>query len=382
MFDLARELSRLGHSVTLFTNYPAYVVRQYGCTDVHVVSYLAHGVGFRVLSKITPSYFAGAVGDAYVTSFAVWACRLVLRHGPFDAVLSMSSVAKELFEALPAETIKIVHRGSSHIREQYRLLYEESIFTGLNLEMPSELIMMREAAEYRLASNINVLSPFAYNSFVKHGVPRYKLNVLSLGVDVRLFANPPAVRQARLDRIRSGQPLRLLCVGSFSLRKGAALWNKFLATETARQFKVRFVGEINPDCREFFHRHRTNVEFVHRLPQHDLTRQYAWADLFALPTVEDGFAAVITQAIASGLPVLTTSTCGASSLINQQVNGWVVPPSSLSRFEDQLADISTNRDRLATMCEQLPLDVQQHDWSHMALAVQEQMNRLKLAKAA
>ena len=382
MFDLARELARLGHSVTLFTNYPASVVRRFGCRAVHVVSYLAHGVGFRVLSALTPKRWSGSLDEAYVQSFANWARTNVPKRGPFDVVISMSGVAKELFEVLPRETVTLLHRGSTHIREQQRLLDAESIRTGRSLEKPTEWMSAREEAEYRLATNINVLSPLAYESFVKFCVPEAKLNVLSLGVDVKQFANTPQARQGRIERIRSDDRLRLLCVGSFSLRKGAALWDEFLASTTARHFKIRFVGDIGTDARDLYRRNRVNAEFIQRLPQQELPRQYAWADLFALPSVEDGFAAVVLQALASGLPVLTTSTCGASSLINQQVNGWVVPPSSLSRFEDQLADIGTNRDRLATMCEQLPLDVQQHDWSHMALAVQEQMNRLKLAKAA
>jgi glycosyltransferase involved in cell wall biosynthesis len=382
MFDLARELSRLGHHVTLFTNYPESVVRRFGCERVEVVSYLAHGVGFRVISKVMPQSMADTVGDAYVTSFARWACKAVRKRGPYDAVLSMSGVAKELFEQLPTATIKLLHRGSSHIREQYRLLYEESVRTGFTLEKPSELMLARETAEYRLATNINVLSPFAFDSFVKHGVPASKLNVLSLGVDVQQFSNPPEAKQARLERIHSGGKLRLLCVGSFCLRKGAALWDEFLRTETAQPFDVRFVGEINTDSREIYRRNQSKAEFVHRVPQHDLPKHYAQADLFSLPSVEDGFAAVVTQALASGLPVLTTTTCGASSHIADGVNGWVVPPSNLKLFGGQLAEVSGNREALATMCGQLPRDARQYDWSHMAEAVHQQLERLQQAQAA
>ena len=172
MFDLARELARLGHSVTLFTNYPASEVRRFGCRAVHVVSYLAHGVGFRVLSALTPKRWSGSLDEAYVQSFANWARTNVPKRGPFDVVISMSGVAKELFEVLPRETVTLLHRGSTHIREQQRLLDAESIRTGRSLEKPTEWMIAREEAEYRLATNINVLSPLAAQ--VDHVVPKAK----------------------------------------------------------------------------------------------------------------------------------------------------------------------------------------------------------------
>jgi glycosyltransferase involved in cell wall biosynthesis len=54
-------------------------------------------------------------------------------------------------------------------------------------------------------------------------------------------------------------------------------------------------------------------------------RRYQSSDLLLFPSVEDGFAFVVAEALACGLPVVTTRNTGASDLIQPGVNGDVVP---------------------------------------------------------
>jgi glycosyltransferase involved in cell wall biosynthesis len=57
-----------------------------------------------------------------------------------------------------------------------------------------------------------------------------------------------------------------------------------------------------------------------------IQRQYAAADIFIFPTFYDAFGMVITEAMASGLPVITSGMAGAAELIDNGVNGFVVEP--------------------------------------------------------
>src|SRR5436305_14910703 len=62
----------------------------------------------------------------------------------------------------------------------------------------------------------------------------------------------------------------------------------------------------------------------------DLAPLYAAADIFILPTIYDPFSNACLEALASGLPVITTSENGFSEMIENGVNGSIVDISSTS----------------------------------------------------
>jgi UDP-glucose:(heptosyl)LPS alpha-1,3-glucosyltransferase len=80
----------------------------------------------------------------------------------------------------------------------------------------------------------------------------------------------------------------------------------------------------------------------------DVERCYAGADLLVLPTRYDPFANACLEAMACGLPVLTTAANGASELIRDGVNGLVVGEMpSAERLADALQGLLTAERRLA-----------------------------------
>ena len=59
-------------------------------------------------------------------------------------------------------------------------------------------------------------------------------------------------------------------------------------------------------------------------PRRDTAPFYAAADIFAFPTLYDPFPSVVLEAMASGLPVITTAQCGAAEILSPGVNGFVL----------------------------------------------------------
>ena len=172
-------------------------------------------------------------------------------------------------------------------------------------------MIRREEKEYQAADLIICLSWFALESFRHAGFAEKKLILNPLGVRQALFRAPAEVLEERKRRIGKGR-LRVLTTGSFSLRKGA-LYYLGVAEKLKDRVEFVFRGDVVPDARYLRSRAEKVIQFLPRVDQHKLPEDYFRADLFLFPTLEDGYAAVLAQASAAGLPIMATTNCGALS---------------------------------------------------------------------
>jgi glycosyltransferase involved in cell wall biosynthesis len=362
-FDLARELIQLGHEVTLLTNYPKHVVARFGVPETNVRSFLVHGIGSRVihrLGRVSSNMFESILHGR----FSRWAARQVSCSN-YGVVVAFSGVAEELFTHPGLEgTLKVLVRGSAHIREQARLLEQEQQRVGGIVETPSPWMVDREEREYSVADRIVVLSSFAKNSFVEQGVPREKLWVVPLAAEVEKFRPDVSALDARLARIRDGAPLNVLTVGTFSYRKGVIdLAN--IAKRLEKKMRFRFVGAIG-DASKILADVQNVFEIVPKQPEEALVYWYAWADIFLFPTVEDGYAVVLAQAFAAGLPILASTNCGAADLITNGETGWIMPARCPEAFIDKLLWCDDHREELIAMSKKILKVSIQRGWREVA----------------
>lgn len=119
----------------------------------------------------------------------------------------------------------------------------------------------------------------------------------------------------------------LLSVGRMDRGKGFDVLLKALARmeETASLFIVG--GEPGEDCLALVRELKLeNVHFISFKPKEELKKYYRAADAFVLPTRSDVWGLVINEAMACGLPVVTTTRCVAGlTLVEDGVNGYLVP---------------------------------------------------------
>jgi len=126
------------------------------------------------------------------------------------------------------------------------------------------------------------------------------------------------------------------------------------------------VGSITPETRGLLSKDHYLADFVSKEPQDQLPKHYAWGDLFVFPTIEDGFAQVLAQAQASGLPILATTNCAAPDLIEEGRTGWVLPIRSPESFIEKLKWCDTHRQELAQMVEWVYNQPPRFDWNKVA----------------
>ena len=164
----------------------------------------------------------------------------------------------------------------------------------------------------------------------RFGVPGEKLHVIYNGVDLDAFH--PRLREAHRAAMRErlAIPQRALVhlfVGAGFERKGVFPLLEAFARAPDRSAHLIIVGKDKAEARA--HRRSAALGLAARVHfaggQEDVRPWYGAADSFVLPTLYDPFPNAALEAMACGLPVVTTPRCGTAELIDEGENGFVVP---------------------------------------------------------
>ena len=135
----------------------------------------------------------------------------------------------------------------------------------------------------------------------------------------------------------------ILSIGQFIHRKGFDILLQ-AAKQLPEDVKIHIVGgqptqEYQELCRELG---LTNICFDGFMKKQTLIRYYQASDLFVLPTREDIWGLVINEAMAYGLPVITTDRCVAGlDLVENGVNGYIVPVADVDALADSINTLFT-----------------------------------------
>jgi glycosyltransferase involved in cell wall biosynthesis len=168
-----------------------------------------------------------------------------------------------------------------------------------------------------------VLSPSSYvtRSFLERGFKPEQIIRNVYPLDLVCFRPPAEPRPA--DR-----PLTIIFTGSLSLRKGAPyLLEAFrIVHHTEPAARLLLTSSVAAGMEPVLAKHSDlPIDWAPSLPHEALAARLRSADVFVLPSLEDGFARTVAEALACGLPVITTPNTGASDLIRSGANGEVVP---------------------------------------------------------
>lgn len=349
-FDLAKALAaRPDVHVRLLTNYSHRECSAFGippaCATHHFTAHRwLQALTYRALRTPLPRW----ADHLLHASFGQWTARTLASAQPPPHVIRLfSGIATEtLAHPRLQSPLRILTRGSSHIQVQRQLLDAEMQRAGCPLDRPSDYMIARETAEYAAADQVLVLSRFAYDTFLQQGHPPSRLWLLPNAADPTWYGATPAMQAARRARILSGAPLRVLTVGAFSFRKGI-LDLATTAQRLAGAFEFRFVGDQPAEGHPLRHSLHNIIQFRDRVPPQQLREEYAWGDVFLFPTIEDGFPATLSQALAAGLPAITTPNGSGPDVILQGRNGWIVPIRSPDTLINTLQHLSNHRTELA-----------------------------------
>lgn len=267
------------------------------------------------------------------------AVRQVLRRESFDIVQSHERIPGSMvFRAGDGVHAAWLERRSAGIGWLGRLAQRYSPYHRYILA--AERAMFADPALRAVICN----SAMVRDEIVAYyGVAADKLHVIHNGIDLDAFSPALSVHRAEVRAahgIPEAAPL-LLYVGSGFARKGVPQLLEALAALADNSVHLLVIGADRKIDAARRQAERLGIAGrVHLLgPQPDVKAFYGAADAFVLPTLYDPFPNAALEALACGLPTLTTSGCGVAEIISPGVNGVVVPPADVAALTDGLRQL-------------------------------------------
>jgi UDP-glucose:(heptosyl)LPS alpha-1,3-glucosyltransferase len=219
-----------------------------------------------------------------------------------------------------------VHRAWLARRRKFELPLKQ-FARALNRKHRDLLHLEESLLASRKAGRAIVASQMVKNEIVDlYGYPADRIDIVHNGVPLDKFRFDSELREkSREDLKLKPDQIALLFAGSGWERKGLLFAIQAMALCQNRKMRLLVAGRGNEMLyktkRLRFWREEP-VQFLGEVA--DISRVYAAADIFILPTIYDPFSNACLEALACGLPVITTGSNGFSEIIEDAVHGSIV----------------------------------------------------------
>jgi hypothetical protein len=289
-----------------------------------------------------------AISSGPATAAYLWAghefCRRIIHRGlgGADCVYTFNSAGLELLQHARTQ-------GTFTVMEQTvaPAVVEEVLLEAERSDHPQwvpprekdpfqRAYQEREQMEWEAADLILCGSEFVRDGIRASGGPADRCCVVPYGV------RPPAAIPKR-DFHHS--PLRVLTAGAVGLRKGSPYVlaaARFLKGRA--EFRMAGALDVTTHAQELLAAH---VSLLGAVPRSEIHEQFAWADVFLLPSICEGSATACYEALSFGLPVIATLNTG--SVVRDGIDGFVVPIRDTESIVEKLDRFDSDRNLLAFM---------------------------------
>ena len=151
---------------------------------------------------------------------------------------------------------------------------------------------------------------------------------------------------ANVTKASSNNVFQFLCIGRLCEQKGQLLlleaFNNFIKAGNQGFLTLAGDGEMRPDVEKFVKENslQQNVKITGWVDSNQIKSMLANSDAMLLPSFAEGLPVAIMEAMATGVPVISTSIAGIPELLVHNETGFLVCPGSVSALETALNDFT------------------------------------------
>lgn len=213
------------------------------------------------------------------------------------------------------DELELCPSGKTSLCSEHELSYSDNLLDQL-------------CQEPLLAQTVVAASTFTKQTLIEAGVNESNIFVVPYGIDASVFHAPQIVPNNRT--------LEVIFVGQMIQRKGLSYLLEALRLLNTHRVHLTLCGRGNIDTHLLNSATDLNITVKKHLSREALANQMRRSDVLVLPSLAEGFAHVITESLACGLPVITTPNSAGPDFISHGTNGYIVPIRDASAIADCL----------------------------------------------
>jgi len=252
-----------------------------------------------------------------------WLDRWVQKQlNPGDHINSSYAYANSSFEWVRKHGGKtFLDGGNSHPDNFWEILIEEQRRWKAPDPPVARHYYERCRAMMEHVDYVFTASSYVANSFLARGFK-----------PEQLFPHPRPLNTASF-RPREGErpkdkPLTIIHTGALCLRKGTPYLLEAFRLVLKKSPRARLVlrDSVRDDVKEIVAKYNSlPITWLPHMSHHELAEHVRQADVFVLPSLEEGMVLTAVEAMGCGLPAILTPNCGANDLVESGISGEVVP---------------------------------------------------------
>ena len=301
--------------------------------------------------------WTSAIMDQRNARFDEATASLIRRDRPDLVIGYDTSSIRTLRSARAVGSVAVLNQVIGHLAVGRRTLAEEAALKpafadSLNFHAPDWLVEQC-TLEALAADHVLAPSPYVRDTLLEVGVAADRIALLPYGVRVERFKPPEVPRDDGIFRV--------LYVGQLSQRKGLSYLLDAWAKLKLPNAELVLVGGIVGEG-EGFRAYAGQFRHVRNVPHAEVAELYRTADIMAYPSLHEGSALAILEAMASGLPIVTTPNSG--SLVRDGIDGFMTPMRDVDALAARIEQLYRNPDERRRMGSAACAHAQDFSWEH------------------
>ena len=294
----------------------------------------------------------------YCDAIPAWSKSLVYKLLPDSAIINM---AESIFSRSLSKDVDFAYLWPGITLKTYKSIKNRGykiIFEGVNthatniktildaeyarLKLPAAHGITQQSTEEELeklalSDYIYTCSPMMTASYLDIGIPQSKLLKTTYGLSASAIFG-----DLRPKHYVEPHKPTFIFVGSIGVRKGVHLLLEYW-TKAKLNAKLKLVGSIEDALKPLVTQYLADDSIEHIPFTSDLPSIYKSADVFILPSLEEGSPLVTYMALGAGLPVIV-SPMGGGGIIEDGENGFVIAPHDESKWIDCMRLMSESQE--------------------------------------
>lgn len=345
--------------------------------DNQVIQFCSlEGLLLLLLLRIDPrKYLYNKVARHMTRRFQRKLAKYIIKND-IDIVISYDTTSSLLFDILADQApsvIKVLDNAHPNRHFLYKSYHENWESSGIFEPTLTGFLVDPEKAKYygeeiKKADYHIVASSYSQGAVEYEEIQSDKIYKIPYGVDGNKFV--------KSERAYSKDSLNVLFIGEVNQRKGI---NQVLTVAKElynKGFAFNIVGDGYKSAPELFSQFDKYVNFWGRVSFEDLLEQLKVNHVFIFPTMGEGFGLVLLEAMAAGLPVITTPNGAGYDIVKDGYNGFVVPVGDVDAIKEKLSWLKEHPEELDAMSRNAINTAREFTWDKYEKGIVEAVRQI------